>query len=74
MYTAEQLKETALKRGYATVPDIQLWIANNPKVIYTEDDLLEVYRFADRKSWKEQIGPMRHTAEERKQMKRDSWL
>ena len=48
MYKPEEFKETALKRGYARIGTIQLFMKNNPKDEYTEDDLIEVYRFAER--------------------------
>lgn len=75
MYSPEQFKETALKRGYARLGTIQLWMQQNPKEEYTEDDLIEVYRFQDQKEWRDkEPKKMRLTEDDRMQQKRDSWL
>ena len=75
MYSLEQFKETALKRGYAWLGTIQLWMQQNPKEEYTEDDLIEVYRFQDQKEWRDKTPKkMRLTEDDRMQQKRDSWL
>lgn len=75
MYTPAEFKETALKRGYARIGHIQLWMKQNPKDEYTEDDLIEVYRFADREPLRrEPIKMSCYDEEEAKQLMRDSWL
>lgn len=77
----EEFKDAALNRGYASLGTILLWMKQNPKEEYTDDDLLEVYRFEDRRLWRDQMDDQnrerkreRLDEEERKQRMRDSWL
>lgn len=71
MYGPEEFKETALRRGYARIGIIQLWMKENPAQEYFEDDLYDLYRFAERKNEKIRV---REDSEERRQRIRDSWL
>ena len=48
MYAPDKFKEEALKRGYARADTIEIYLKNNPKKLYTEEDLEECYRFENR--------------------------
>lgn len=79
MYDKEEFKETALKRGYACSAVIGMWLEDHPKTFYSEDDLIECYRFQERKNAREDRDSpgrkeWRMTEDERKQAKRDTWL
>lgn len=75
MYTKEQFIETALKRGYARRHVIQIWLKDHPQGPYSEDDLIEVYRFAEREPLRNEPIKLNCTDEEElKQLIRDSWL
>ena len=75
MYTKEQFIETALKRGYAKRCIIQIWLKDHKQDFYSEDDLIEVYRFADREpSRSEPIKLNCCDEEEMKQRIRDTWF
>jgi len=72
-YTKDEFIKTAMKRGYAYEHHAQMYVGQNPKTLYTEEDLMDLYRFENREpTWDT---PMYgKTAEERTQEKRDSWL
>lgn len=75
MYTKEQFIETAVKRGYARKHVVQIWLKDHDQDSYSEDDLIEVYRFADREPLRNEPIKMRcPDEEEMKQIIRDSWL
>lgn len=48
MYSKDEFIKTAVRRGYSRIGIAQLFVKNNPKEEYTEEDLIELYRFADR--------------------------
>ena len=48
MYSKDEFIKTAVRRGYSRIGIAQLFVKNNPKDEYTEEDLIELYRFADR--------------------------
>ena len=73
----DEFKETALMRGYARATDAMLFIKDNPKEDYDEDDLYDLYRFAERRKEPLRRKPVKLTCDDeelRKQMIRDSWL
>lgn len=80
MYSKEEFTETVMKRGYATAGTCKAWLDDNPKQLYSEDDLYEVYRFQERyKPSDDPFGgfiqkPARKSADEYAQMKREYWL
>lgn len=80
VYKKDEFIETAVKRGYATAGTCKVWMDNNPKLLYSEDDLYEVYRFQERyKPTDDPFGgflqrPARKTGEEYQQLKREYWL
>lgn len=78
MYSKKEFTETAVNRGYATAGTCKIYMENNPKMLYSEDDLIEVYRFQERAAAHEdpfrKKQQYRMTPEERKQAERDSWL
>lgn len=75
MYTKEQFIDTAVMRGYAKRHTVQIWLKEHEQDSYSEEDLIEVYRFADREPLRnEPIKLQCIDEEERKQMLRDSWL
>ena len=75
MYTKNQFIKTAVKRGYACQRVVKLWLKDHEQDSYSEDDLIEVYRFADREPLRNE--PIKLNCideEELKQIIRDSWL
>ena len=48
MYSKDEFIKTAIRRGYCRDSIARLFVKNNPKEKYTEEDLIELYRFADR--------------------------
>lgn len=79
MYSRKEFEETAVRRGYASRANVQKFIKAYPKDAYTEDDLIECYRYDSREHSKDnginRGEKLYHTTEEeRMQAKRDSWL
>lgn len=75
MYTKNQFIKTAVKRGYADRHIVQIWLKDHEQDSYSEEDLIEVYRFADREPLRnEPIKLNCADEEELKQIIRDSWL
>lgn len=75
MYTKDEFIETAIKRGYARMGTAQTFVKNNPQESYSEEDLIELYRFADREPLRREPVKLRcEDEEELKQQIRDSWL
>lgn len=77
MYTAADFVAEAVKRGYSTRGTAAIYVKDNPKTIYSEEDLLACYRFqelADRDADPDKKPKERLTEEERMQRKRDTWL
>ena len=73
----DEFKQTALRRGYARATDVMLFVKDNQKEDYTEDDLYDLYRFAERRKEPMRRNPIRLGCEDeeyRKQLIRDSWL
>ena len=64
------------KRGYCTKQTAQIYVKDHQKIVYTEEDLIAVYRFQDRADWQNTKDEMklRKNEEERMQDIRDSWL
>lgn len=79
MYSREEFEETAVLRGYATRGNARLYTKANPKTIYTEEDLIDCYRYDSREQSKDngidRWEKLYHqTEDEKMQAKRDSWL
>lgn len=74
----DEFKKTALMRGYARATDVALFVKDNPKEDYDEDDLYDLYRFAERRiELRNRREPIRMQCDDEelmKQMIRDSWL
>ena len=79
MYSRKEFEETAVQRGYASRVNAQKYTKAYPKDAYTEDDLIDCYRYDSREHSKDnginRGEKLYHTTEEeRMQAKRDSWL
>lgn len=77
MFKAAEFINECVKRGYSTRTTAMIYVKNNPKTIYSEEDLLACYRFqdlADRGADPDKKPKERLTEEERMQRKRDTWL
>jgi len=84
MYTKEEFEKTAVKRGYASRGNARLYTDAHPKDEYTEDDLIDCYRYdargmeraiRDRKIiQKRQRDDSDFAYDEAMQELRDSWL
>ena len=78
MYSRKEFEETAIWRGYADRAVVIQYCKDNEKEIYTEEDLIECYRFNERKfkRYNFNLGKklLRETDDELMQAKRDSWL
>lgn len=75
MYTKKKFISTAVKRGYARKHVVEIWLKDHEQDSYSEEDLIEVYRFADREPLRSD--PIKLNCideEELKQIIRDSWL
>lgn len=48
MYTEEEFIRTAILRGYARESIAKMWCKQNHKALYEDEDLIELYRFAER--------------------------
>ena len=46
----EEFLRIAIRRGYARTETAKCWIRQNQKEDYSEDDLIELYRFNERDS------------------------
>ena len=79
VYKRDEFIETAVKRGYATRGISAIYTDNNPKTVYTEEDLQELWRFQDRA--KEEDDPygvfncgLKKSYEEKKDEERERWM
>lgn len=79
MYSRKEFEDAAVSRGYASRGNVRLYIKANPKESYTEEDLIDCYRYDARELKEKNLfngGVSKHsmTEEEAMQAKRDSWL
>lgn len=80
MYSRKEFEETAVRRGYASGANAQMYTKAYPKDAYTEDDLIDCYRYDGRELRVRNMYTNKgaklysDTEEEAMQKKRDSWL
>ena len=79
MYSRKEFEDAAVRRGYASRANAQKYTKANPKDAYTEDDLIDCYRYDSREHSKDnginRGEKLYHTTEEeRMQARRDRWL
>ena len=79
MYSRKEFEETAVQRGYASRENAKKFTKAYPKEAYSEDDLIECYRYDSREHSKDNgidrdKKLYRMTEDERMQARRDSWL
>lgn len=72
-YSAEEFIKTGVRRGYSRVGIAQLYVKQNPKEAYTEEDLIDLYRFADREPLRNEPIKASYTAEFEKEDIFDMW-
>ena len=79
MYSRKEFEEIAVRRGYATRANAAKYTKAYPKESYSEEDLIDCYRYDAREPEEKSMFTGRnkgasYSAEEAMQAKRDSWL
>ena len=76
MYSREEFEETAVRRGYATRGNARLYTKAYPKEMYTEEDLIDCYRYDSRANDLDKIKMKFESKDDDEIMQaiRDSWL